>query len=174
MGGLQIAAGSHRHGVYDFKPCLGAGGMEVVEDPGSWVGGPFNAGDVLFFHSLAVHQGIPNRSRRLRQSVDGRYQRRSDPISPDSLLPHIKPVTWDEIYADWPSTEFQYYWRDWEAEFQEYDNSYTEKRDEMAFELAEQGDGVARSALQRIIARDTDAAKIARAERLLERLEAGA
>ena len=41
----------------------------------------------------------------------------------------------------------------------------------MAFELAEQGDKVAISALQRIIARDQDVAKIARAECLLAQLE---
>ena len=171
MGGLQIAAGSHRHGVYDFKLSLGAGGMEVAEDPGDWVGSPFAAGDVLFFHSMVVHQGIPNHSRSLRMSVDGRYQKRSDPISPDSLLPHIKPVPWEKVYHGWPSSEYQYYWREWEAEFVAYDTSYTEKRDDMAFAMAERGDGVARSALQRIIARDPDVGKIARAQRLLARLE---
>ena len=94
-----------------------------------------------------------------------------DPVSDQSLLPHIMPVPWEEVYADWPSDEYQYYWRDWEAEFVDYDYSYNEKRDRMAFELAEQGDKVAISALQRIIARDQDVAKIARAECLLAQLE---
>jgi len=170
-GGLQIAAGSHRHGVYNFRPCLGAGGMEIVEDPGNWVGAPFAVGDVLFFHSMVVHRGVPNTGRSLRLSVDARYQKRSDPVSDQSLLPHIMPVPWEEVYADWPSDEYQYYWRDWEAEFVDYDYSYNEKRDRMAFELAEQGDKVAISALQRIIARDQDVAKIARAECLLAQLE---
>ena len=54
----------------------------------------------------------------------------------------------------------------------EYDNSYHEKRDQMGFEMAEKGDKRAVSVLQRVVARDTDPAKRARAADLLERLEA--
>ena len=81
MGGLAIARGSHRDGVRDFTVSNGAGAMEVI-DPleGSWVAGPLEAGDVLIFHSLTVHKGLPNRTDRLRISLDNRYQRASEPI----------------------------------------------------------------------------------------------
>jgi hypothetical protein len=177
MGGLQIAAGSHLHGVYDIRPTLGAGGMEII-DPitDTWMGNPFAQGDVLFFHSMVVHQGVSNTGERLRMSMDGRYQKLSDPINSDSLLPHIKPVTWEEIYADWPSDQLQYYWKEWEMdlEFKEYDFSYFDKRDRLAFEMAARGDLQARSTLQRITARDKDAAKREKAAKLLAELDAAA
>ena len=171
MGGLQVAAGSHGHGVYDFRPTLGAGGIEVT-DPldGTWLSNPFQQGDVLVFHSMTVHKGLPNTSDNLRLSIDARYQRVSDPTAPDSLEPHGKLITWEEIYGDWPNHERKYYWRDREMTLQPYNNSYYEKRDEMAFQMAAIGDDRAVSTLQRIISRDTDPAKKARAARLLEQL----
>ena len=173
MGGLQISSGSHRHGVYDFKPAMGAGGMAVT-DPldGTWVNIPFAQGDVLIFHSMAVHKGVPNSSDRLRMSIDARYQRVSEPIAPGSLLPHSQPNTWENIYAAWSSENLQYYWKKWDLEVVEYDSSYYEKRDDLAFEMAEQGDETARSTLQRVVARDKDAAKRKRAEELLAKLDA--
>src|SRR5947199_356238 len=71
MGTLTAAEGTHAHGVYDFQPAFGAGGLEVV-DPlvGRWVGGDFQAGDVLIFHSLTVHKALPNLTDRLRMSMD--------------------------------------------------------------------------------------------------------
>ena len=142
MGGLQIAAGSHLGGVYEIKPALGAGGFEIADDLGDcWVGNSFRQGDVLFFHSLAPHRGVPNRGERMRMSIDGRYQKRSDPITKDSLQPHmgVDGLSWDEIYADWTSDDFQYYWKEWNP---------------------------------RIVARDLNPEKRARAQTLLTRLDA--
>ncbi len=172
LGGLQIAAGSHRRGVYDFQPAMGAGGLEVL-DPleGTWRYSPFKQGDVLIFHSLAVHKGMPNGSDRLRMSIDARYQRASEPIAPGSLQPHSQPSTWEEVYAGWPETELKYYWRKWDMEIKEYDNSYHDKRDEMALKMAKEGDTRAISTLQRIIARDDNPAKRAEAEALLASLQ---
>ena len=173
LGGLQIASGSHRHGVYDFKPAMGAGGIAVTNPlEGTWVNNSFKQGDVLIFHSMAVHKGVSNSSNRLRMSIDARYQKISDPIAPGSLLPHAQPHTWDEVYADWPPNDLQYYWQKWDMEVKEYDNSYHEKRDEMGFEMAEKGDKGAISVLQRVIARDADPAKRERAADLLATLEA--
>ncbi len=173
LGGLQIASGSHRQGVYEHRPSLGAGGMEVI-DPldGTWVGNPFKQSDLLIFHSLAVHKGLPNRSDKLRLSLDGRYQKVSDPISPKTLVPHGGIVEWEDIYANWPTKDFQYYWKKWDLKIKEYDYSYHQKRDEMAFEMAENGDSQAVSTLQRIIARDNDPAKRRKAKDLLAKLEA--
>jgi ectoine hydroxylase-related dioxygenase (phytanoyl-CoA dioxygenase family) len=173
MGGLQVAAGSHRHGVYDFVPCNGAGGLEIT-DPldGMWHGGPFEQGDVLFFHSMAVHKGLPNVSESLRLSMDARYQRVSEKVAAGSLEPHVLSHSWEEIYAAWPSDEHQYYWRQWNMEIKEYDHSYHDRRDEQAFAMAAQGDGRSRSTLQRIIARDNNASKRQQASQLLDGLDA--
>ncbi|MCY3766517.1 MAG: phytanoyl-CoA dioxygenase family protein [Gemmatimonadetes bacterium] len=173
MGGLQVAAGSHRKGVYDFKPAMGAGGIEIT-DPleGAWVNSPFAQGDVLFFHSMLVHKGLPNRSDRLRMSIDARYQRTSDPIAPGSILPHSQPNTWENIYRGWKDESLKYYWEKYELEIREYDNKYHDMRDRMAFDMAEAGDETAVSALQRIIARHNDPAMRERAAELLARFEA--
>jgi hypothetical protein len=175
MGGLQIASGSHLKGVYEFEPSLGAGGMAIT-DPldGAWVTNTFEQGDVLIFHSMTVHKGVPNTANCLRMSMDARYSRLTDPIAPGSLLPHSQPNTWENIYANWGNNELAYYWKKWDLEVKEYDTSYHEKRDELAFEMAERGDETARSALQRVIARDTDQTKIKRAEKLLAQLDATA
>ena len=170
MGGLQIASGSHRKGVYNFKPAMGAGGLEVT-DPldNTWVTNPFSQGDVLFFHSMVVHKGVPNRSNKLRMSIDARYQKVSDSIAPGSLLPHTQPQTWEDIYARWHTHSYlNYYWKKWDLQMVDYDNSYHEKRDTMAFKMAENGDPVARSALQRIMARDKNPGKRQRAQKLLK------
>lgn len=173
LGGLQIASGSHQHGIYDFRPAMGAGGIAVTNPlEGTWVNNPFKQGDVLIFHSMAVHKGVSNASDRLRMSIDARYQKISTPIAPGSLLPHSQPHTWEEIYADWPPSDLQYYWQKWDMEVKEYDNSYHEKRDQMGFEMAEKGDKHSISVLQRIVARDTDPAKRERAADLLATLEA--
>ena len=172
LGGLQIASGSHRGGVYDFRPAMGAGGLEIT-DPleGSWVSSPFKQGDLLIFHSMTVHKGLPNKSDRLRMSIDARYQKISDPIAPGSLQPHNQPSTWEDIYADWPPNGLQYYWQKWALEVKAYDTSYHEKRDRLAFEMAAKGDDRAVSALQRIIARNPDPVKQKKAEDLLATLE---
>ena len=175
LGGLQIAAGSYRRGIYDFRPAMGAGGMEVT-DPleGTWVSNPFNQGDVLIFHSMTVHKGLPNGWDRLRMSIDSRFQKISDTIAPGSLKPHGGLIAWEEVYADWPSSELKYYWQKWDLEIKEYDNSYHEKRDQMGFEMAAKGDKRTISTLQRIISRNTDPAKRKKAADLLAELEASA
>ncbi len=175
MGGLEVAQGSHRQGVYEFQPALGAGGLEILEPfEGKWRGGPFAQGDVLFFHSLTPHRGAPNSSRALRLSLDARYQRADQPIAPGSLQPHSPAMAWEEVYAGWPASwaePMQYYWKKWDLEIKPYDNQYHERRDELAMELAQQGDARAYSTLQRIVARDSDPAKKQQAAELLAKLE---
>ncbi|MCY3707529.1 MAG: hypothetical protein OXG26_01455 [Caldilineaceae bacterium] len=53
----------------------------------------------------------------------------------------------------------------------EYDNSYHDKRDEMAIKMAKEGDTRAISTLQRIIARNEDPDKRSEAEELLAALQ---
>lgn len=180
MGGLQIAAGSHKNGIFDYKPALGAGGMGINEPlEGSWVNSPFKQGDVLIFHSMVVHQGVPCTGKRLRLSIDARYQRLSEPIGPGNLTPHAGE-SWEQIYADWHSDDFKYYWKQWNLDDSEYLCRFSEsdaeavqvieERDRMAFEMGESGDRNAISALQRILMRDGDPEKRQRAADLLDTL----
>ena len=78
------------------------------------------------------HRGVPNTGEQLRLSIDARYQRVSDPIAPSSLLPHSQPNTWEAIYAEWPDDRLQYYWRQYELDVADYDDSYHEERDRQA------------------------------------------
>ena len=171
VGPLQIAAGSHRSGVYDFDIATGAGGLEIT-DPleGAWVSGDIAAGDVLIFHSMTVHKGVPNLSRHLRMSMDVRYQRVADPFNPDNANPDGQPLSWDEVYAGWKSSELQYYWQRLPLILQDFDRQWFDRRDALAFDRGAAGDPRARAVLQRIIARDADPARRDRAQNLLDAL----
>jgi hypothetical protein len=171
-GPLQVAAGSHTADVYDFDIGLGAGGIEIIDQfEDRWVSAGFAVGDVLIFHSLMVHKGVPNRSDRLRMSMDVRYQLVSEPFNPDNANADGQPLAWDDIYAGWSSDELKYYWRKLDLTIKPFDPLWFNKRDARAFELGEAGDPRARSVLQRIVARDPDPVKQARAKRLLAELQ---
>ena len=118
LGGLTVLSGSHRNGIYPVKPAFGAGGLGIETEPLeanglSWVGGDFDIGDALFFHSHTVHKALPNQTPdKIRLSVDYRYQGSSQPVTQGSLLPHFNRMPWDEIYKAWTSQTYQYYWHD--------------------------------------------------------------
>lgn len=173
LGGLQLASGSHQKGLYDFEPALGAGGIAITEDFGeAWVHSPMKQGDVVIFHSMTVHKGVACTGDRLRMSMDARYQRASEPVSPGSLQPHPQPeMTWGDVYADWPESDLKYYWKRFDLHEEPYDDKYHQKRDHLGIEMAERGDARARSVLQRIVARDLDQSKQERAQQLLARLD---
>ncbi len=117
MGGLSVLPGSHKYGILPVSRSLGAGGLRAHFDKigGEWVSSPFESGDILFFHSHTVHQGLPNLSgNRIRLSVDYRYQRASDPVMDKVLTPHQGRLTWEEVYEGWKSTAFQYHWQQYE------------------------------------------------------------
>ena len=172
VGPLQIAAGSHTEGVFDFQIAAGAGGIEIT-DPleGRWVSNDFAQGDVLIFHSMAVHKGVPNRSDRLRMSMDVRYQLVSEPFNPDNANADGQPLTWDDVYTGWRSKDLQYYWQRLPLTLRDFDRTWFDKRDALGFALGEAGDPRARSVLQRIVARDADTAKRERAKHLLDALD---
>jgi hypothetical protein len=114
LGSLAVLAGSHRAGILPVHRAYGAGGVgiDTEELPNRWVGGDFHVGDVVVFHSLAVHKALPNVSPdRIRLSVDYRYQPLSHPIAEDSLRPHHGQIDWPEVYAGWRSERYQYYWQ---------------------------------------------------------------
>ena len=91
LGCLTVADESHKAGFREHGPSAGPGGWSVQADADVvWRSQDFAAGDVLFFHSLTMHQALPNRTRdELRLSVDNRYQRVGDAIDPAALRPHI-------------------------------------------------------------------------------------
>jgi hypothetical protein len=172
-GALAVAAGSHRQGILDTKVGSGAGGMDIaVPIPGTWVTGAFKAGDGVIFQDTTVHKALPNRTREIRMSFDARFQPLSQPIADVNMVPYSGCGTWDDVYAGWERTDGQYYWRDLTINVVPLDRSHYERRDAMAFEMAERGDRDARDAILRIIQRDPVEEKRARAETLLERLDA--
>ena len=173
-GSLAIATGSHRFGVLDTKVGTGAGGMDIsVPIPGQWATDSFNAGDALIFSDETVHQALPNHTNELRQSFDARYQPASHAIADNQLTPYDGTGSWEEIYSKWESMDQQYYWRDFDLEIVPLDRSYYEIRDNMAFQMAENGDIEARDALLRIVQRDKNPGKIEKAQKLLVELDDG-
>ena len=172
-GPVCIAAGSHRDGVLDFRVGPGPGGIETdPPDSCHWHGSDFGVGDVVIFSDTTVHRALPNRTDELRQSLDARYQRLRDPIAETNLRAYGNMMAWDEVYAGWESTEFQYYWENLDLAVVPYDMQYYERRDAITFEMAERGDRNARDTLLRIVQRDPDAGKRDRAAALLQSLGA--
>jgi len=173
MGGLAVAEGSHRQGVHDFTVASGAGGLEVTAPfDGQWRFGDFAVGDALIFHSMMVHKGMDNKTKKIRHSIDARYQRVSEPISEVSMANYSGCGDWEEIYNNWETDDLKYYWRKQNPDVQPYDFQYYDRRDDIAFKMAEDGNDTARAALLRIVQRDPRAEKRARATDLLDRLEA--
>jgi hypothetical protein len=174
MGSLAVAAGSHTTGILPTKVGSGAGGMDIAAPiPGIWVTGDFAAGDALIFQDVMVHKALPNRTRSIRMSFDARFQKLSEPMADVNLMPYAGCGSWDEVYAGWSNREGQYYWKDLPIKIVPLDRSHYERRDAMAFAMAEAGDLGARDAILRIIQRDPLAEKRQRAEKLLARLDAG-
>jgi ectoine hydroxylase-related dioxygenase (phytanoyl-CoA dioxygenase family) len=173
-GALSVAAGSHTQGVLDTKVGSGAGGMDIaVPIPGTWVTGAFKAGDGLIFRDVTVHKALPNLTNEIRMSFDARFQPLSEPIADVNLRTYAGCGDWDDVYSTWDSKDGHYYWKDLALRIVPLDRSYYDRRDAMAFDMAERGDKGARDAILRIVQRDPDPSKRSRAERLLERLDAG-
>ncbi|HEX4368801.1 MAG TPA: hypothetical protein VH023_18330, partial [Rhodopila sp.] len=102
---------------------------------------------------------------------DARFQPVSQPIADVNMVPYSGCGGWEDVYAGWERTDDQYYWKDLRLDVVPLDRSHYERRDAMAFEMAERGDRGARDAILRIIQRDRSAEKRVRAEKLLERLD---
>lgn len=77
VGGLAVVPGSHKSSLYP---------PDVFKDPNRRVGIPagaipdaawrrpnYKAGDLLMFHSMTAHAGLPNTSNKLRLSMDIRF-----------------------------------------------------------------------------------------------------
>jgi ectoine hydroxylase-related dioxygenase (phytanoyl-CoA dioxygenase family) len=113
-GPLRILEGSHRFGIQRHE----RDNLHVPEIPDGaaagdeWAGGYLNAGDVLIFHSLTVHAASPNRSERLRISLDCRFQDARRVLNPSNLVfAGESGKSWDKTYAGWQSNELKFYWK---------------------------------------------------------------
>ncbi len=83
-GQLAIAKQSHRMGLLDHVEHDTAysyifrgrkqRGVPMDRLNGQWLTTDYAPGDLLLFHSLSVHRALPNRSDRIRLSLDGRFQ----------------------------------------------------------------------------------------------------
>ena len=92
LGGLALLEGSNKLAFLPHVPAIGAGGNGVkTADLGlRWLAADFNMGDVVIFHSHTIHGALENHTPdRLRISLDYRYQRANEEVSPSSLKPHL-------------------------------------------------------------------------------------
>ena len=114
LGGLSLLRGSHREEVLEVKQASGAGGFEslLCDLDYTWVQGDYACGDIVTFPSHMVHKSLPTRyPDRIRISCDTRYQPVAEEIQEKSLFPHLRHLTWEEIYRDWKSDRLKYYWK---------------------------------------------------------------
>ncbi|MEP5567752.1 MAG: phytanoyl-CoA dioxygenase family protein [Halioglobus sp.] len=127
MGALSMLEGSHKLGLLPVEYSLGAGHRQASipsqKEPLHWLANDFKLGDVIAFHSLAIHRALPNDTPRMRISVDYRYQAEGDDITERCLRPHFEREDWSEIYSGWNREELKYYWRDKEVTTVPFDDS---------------------------------------------------
>jgi ectoine hydroxylase-related dioxygenase (phytanoyl-CoA dioxygenase family) len=113
-GSLRILQGSHRHGIQPHQR-EGLHVPEIAADDArgdGWVGGRVDAGDVLIFHSLTVHEAAPNVSGHMRISLDCRFQDVNRQLHPSNLVfAGESGKSWEKTYSGWHSKELQYYWK---------------------------------------------------------------
>jgi len=114
VGPLQIMEGSHRAGIiaHDDE------GLHVPEikasapAEGEWAESAIHAGDVLIFHSLTVHAGMPNLSKQMRISLDCRFQDYARALNPANLaFAGESGKSWEKTYSGWHSDDLKYYWK---------------------------------------------------------------
>ena len=172
LGGLAVLRGSHKVGrVLEHHFSLGAGSLIVDTDAHEelvpegelqteWLTTDYEIGDTLIFPALTMHKALPNLTEdRLRVSLDNRYQRVGDPIAEHMLNPHLSsmsPLSWDEVYADWDSDEFQYYWKKFDTPVLPKITEYLDKAFDEAVELAQGGDDRAKLHLRRLATRNPE------------------
>ena len=175
LGGVEVWPGSHRQGILDhgFMPGTGGLGINTESLGATWASTNMEIGDVLIFHSLTVHRALRNTTPdQLRLSLDCRYQSIADPVTEYILSPSGGQLDWNEVYREWRSTTYQYYWHRLNLSIVPYDFSYYEKRDREVLAQASAGNPRARKALITIIKRCSDPNKVSVARKALKELDA--
>ena len=172
MGGLAIARSSNNDGVLPIVPAMGAGGLGVSDQyQGRWHYTPFLTGDVMIFNCLTVHKGIPNRSKKLRLSIDMRYQPVSEPVCEDWLQPHRNAISWEDLYKTGQINVHSIIGAPYILSTVPFDKSYYEQREQTALDMAACGDRNALAALRRIKATTDDKDLCRRASAAIENLD---
>ena len=149
-GSLAFKEGSHKFGVLPLDFHLGAGNRQAVlsEEVTAcrWVGADFKAGDIALFPALTIHRALDNTNiENMRLSVDFRYQLEGEELTPITLQPHFERVSWEDIYQDWKSDKYKYYWKNkdfvevpWNPDFHTLpeDNSFEAYLQELQYNVA--------------------------------------
>ena len=151
-GTLAFASKRHREGIFD----VGISDRNIFEITENYssdeVIGAVNKGDILLFTAFTPHRSLPNKSSRLRISIDFRFQPISDPVS-NMFVSDWNPIancSWDDIYkrsGDLPEN-IKYYWRGRFNKIYAHNNIYLERELRTAIESANQGNVEAYSVLR--------------------------
>lgn len=106
-GGLEVAHGSHRKGIYNVQAndegrfgCTLADCSDLDFD---WRVAHYEPGDILIMHSLTLHRSGKNLSDTFRLSLDCRFSSKSGSINREQLLPPYYPNIpgWDTLSKHW-------------------------------------------------------------------------
>jgi len=177
LGGLAVLPGSHKiDKVMDHHFSLGAGSLCINTDElaDNWHTTDYEVGDTLIFPALTVHKALPNLTEdRLRVSLDNRYTATDNIVADHMLEPHLSvfnQLKWEDVYRDWESDEFKYYWKNLGLTMVPRDFSYSNTGFREALDLARIGDEKAKIHLSRIIKRDPTAEQAQRATAVLQDL----
>ncbi len=117
-GGLGFVIGSNRPAeLLDHDMAVMAC---EVDDAAEWAWSPMKSGDVIMFNSLTIHQARDNETdNRIRLSTSFRNQPASQPVDEHTFLPHMRWLSWEKIYADWPADDpLKYYWKKLDLDIQ--------------------------------------------------------
>jgi phytanoyl-CoA hydroxylase len=112
-GGMQVARGSHRHGLEPHREERSEGRfLEIASGeppPETIVDIPLELGDVLIFGNLLWHRSLPNRGRQVRWSIDLRfYSEQLEGLAGGDEYPQ----RWILTSAQQPATPYAQ-WYDW-------------------------------------------------------------
>ena len=126
LGNLTVLRKSQHNGYIPISRVEGAGEIAAQLCPGetTWIEGDFELGDILTFPCYTVHKALKSQfPDRIRLSLDLRYQPLSQEVEKKSLEPHSYNITWDDIYENWESDEFKFYWNSLPIKPADWDDS---------------------------------------------------
>lgn len=100
VGGLMVATGQHKRGYFHnlAKPAPFPIPQGVIDED-SWTTIDYEPGDMVVVHPCSPHGGTPNRSNRLRVSLDTRVQ---SAARPSAFAGVVSAVTPDSITLESP------------------------------------------------------------------------
>lgn len=127
-GALAVLEGSNRAGLLPLQFHLGPGNRGAILSDDllklRWVSTDYKLGDILLFPSLTVHSALHNTNpHSMRLSVDFRYQLEGEALTEGCLKPHFNRTSWEEIYRNWESEQYQFYWKDKDFLVTPWDNT---------------------------------------------------